>query len=147
MGNKGFYIEETLLLSVERLLMGRVNELLGEAEFAIPLMEFSALVGGAEVRPELRILECEKTEKERIVQLDAYTLSITLEAEGRDGERNAYAYGAAIGRAVQEERTLFGAADRAVVAGKKYVKPRVFPSGEPWIVVVTLRITVEGLGL
>jgi hypothetical protein len=40
MTDKGLCIEETLLNSVENLLSGRVNELLGETEYPIPLIEW-----------------------------------------------------------------------------------------------------------
>jgi hypothetical protein len=144
-------IEQEILSAVESLLTGRVNELLGEAEFQITPLEFSdrwsaapAMVGA--LAPVLRLTECERSEKERVVWVDAYSLTVTLHIpEGPYGGRDAYAYGAAIGRAVAENCTLEGVADKAVLTGKKYVQPKTPHCGEGWQVVITLRITVEGL--
>jgi hypothetical protein len=44
-----------------------------------------------------------------------------------------------------EEPTLGGVVDRAVVTGKKYVAPKKKDCGESWSLVVTVRVTVEGM--
>jgi hypothetical protein len=146
-------IEQKILSAVENLLTGRVNELLGEVEFQIAPLEFSdrwsaAPAGVGALAPVLRLSECERSEKERIVRLDAYSLTVTLQVPERPyGGRDAYAYGAAIGRAVAENCTLGGVADRAVLTGKKYVQPKTPHCREGWQVVITLRITIEGLAV
>ncbi|GHV93419.1 hypothetical protein AGMMS50268_39220 [Spirochaetia bacterium] len=138
------FIEQKILSAIESLLTGRVNELLGEAEFQIAPLEFNAPAGVGVVEPVLRLTECERSEKERIVRLDSYALTVTLQVpEGPYGGRDAYAYGAVISRAVAENCTLGGVADRAVMTGKKYVPPKTPHCGEGWQVVITLRITVE----
>jgi hypothetical protein len=140
------FIEQQILAAFESLLTGRVNELLGEAKFQIAPLEFNAPAGVGVLAPVLRLTECERAEKERIVRLDAYSLTVTLQVpEGPSGGRDAYAYGAVISRAVAENCTLGGVADRAVLTGKKYVQPKTPHCGEGWQVAITLRVTVEGL--
>ncbi|MDR1903939.1 MAG: hypothetical protein LBQ88_16850, partial [Treponema sp.] len=71
---KGLYIEEIIINSLKFLLFGRVNELLREAEFLIPPVEFTHKPNGGyySITPELSISTCERSEKDRIVLLDAY---------------------------------------------------------------------------
>jgi hypothetical protein len=148
---KGLYIEEIILNSVKKLLSERVNELLGEVEFKIAPVEFSERWSGSPagvgvVAPVLRLSECERSEKERIDRLDAYVLTVSFHVpETADSERDIYAYAAAVGKALAEDPTLRGAVDRAVLTGKKYVPPKHEHCGEDWELVVTLRLTVEGM--
>jgi hypothetical protein len=135
-----------LLDSVKKLLSGRVNQLLAEMEYPIPPIEFGcSLSGGYALTPALWLSTCERTEKERIIRLDAYTLTITLNVpEYPEGERNAYAYTSSVATALGDDPTLGGIADRAVLAGKKYTPPKQSGTGGDWTVVLSLRITVEG---
>jgi hypothetical protein len=145
--DKSLFIEEIVLNSVKRLLSGRVNELLGEVEFMIPPIQFShkPLGGYYAVTTEITIAGCERTEKERIVRLDAYVLTIAFAApEHPDGERNCYAYASSVAAALGEDPTLGGTVDRAVLTGKKYRPPKCAGAGEGWELVLTLRLTVEG---
>jgi hypothetical protein len=157
------YIEEKLLNSVKKLLSGRVNELLGETEYPIPTIEFGQsgvtglspefrqgrnstafYGGGAVVVPVIGLSGCERTEKERVVRVEAYTLTIAFAVpEWPDGERNCYAYASSVATALGENPTLGGAASRAVLMGKKYVAPKTPYYGEGWTVILTLRVTVE----
>jgi hypothetical protein len=148
MTDKTLFIEEILLNSVKKLLAGRVNELLEETEYSIPPIEFGrSLSGGHVLTPVLRLSTCERTEKERIVRLDAYTLTVTLNIpEQPEGERNAYAYAWAAATALGENPTLGGVADRVVLAGKKYTPPKQSGTGGEWTAILTLRVTVEGVG-
>jgi hypothetical protein len=148
MTDKGLYIEETLLNSVKNLLFGRVNELLGETEFAIPSIEFKQFPSGAYiVTPVLGLTACEQTEKERIVRLEVYSLTITFAIpESTDSERNGYAYAGAVAVALKEDPTLGGVVDRAELTGKKYVPPKHQGTGGDWEVILTFRVTVEGGG-
>jgi hypothetical protein len=148
MTNKSLFIEEILLNSVKKLLTGRVNELLGETEYPIPPVEFGSYQDGSAVVPVIALSTCERSEKERVIRLDAYTLTIALTVpEHPAGERNCYAYAAAIGRALSEDPALCGAASRAELAGKKYTPPRQSGTGGDWGVTLTLRVTTEGAGL
>jgi hypothetical protein len=146
---KEMFVEETILGAVKRFLAGRVNELLGEMECAIPPVEFGNYRGGSTAvgacGPAITLSACERTEKERIIRLDVYSLTITFTVpEHPEGERNCYAYAAAVDKALREDPTLGGTASRAVITGKKYVPPKTPHCGEGWTVMLTLRVTIEG---
>jgi hypothetical protein len=147
MTDKGLFIEEILINSLKSLLTGRVNELLEETEYPIPPIEFGNYRGGSTVVPVIALSTCGRSEKERIVRLDAYTLTITFTVpEWPGGERNCYAYASSVDTALRENPTLSGAATWAELAGKKYVPPKQSGPGGDWEVILTLRLTVEGGG-
>jgi len=124
----------------------RVNEILNEAQFVIPVIEFGGIGGGYAVAPLISLSTCERTEKERIIKLDSYSLSISFALpESPDSELHCYAYSGAIGRAVYENPTLGGVVNRAVISAKKYIPPKFPNCGKAWGLVLTLRITVEGI--
>jgi hypothetical protein len=148
---EGLFIEEILLNSVKKLLSGPVNELLRETEYPIPPIECGNYRGCSAVAgvcsPVIALSTCEQTEKERIIRLDAYTLTITLNVpEHPEGERNCYAYASSVATALGENPTLGGTVDRAVLAGKKYAPPKQSGAGGDWVVILTLRVTVGGGG-
>jgi hypothetical protein len=137
------FVEERILNGVKALLAGRVNELLGGADFNIPPVEFGTYRGAAV--PVISLSTCERSEKERIVLLDAYSLTITFSAAVRpDGERYCYGYAWAVVKALGENPSLDGAVNRAVPAGKKYIPPE--QTGGAWAVRLSVRVTVEGEG-
>jgi len=138
------FIEMRIISAVRELLTGKVNELLGELQFFIPLVEFSGYRGFDVVVPAVALSSCERSEKERLILLDAYSLSITFNVpETADSELYCYAYSAAVGKALEINPTLGGIADKAVISGKKYSKPKTEGCGQDWQVVISLRITVE----
>jgi hypothetical protein len=140
------FVEENILNAVKKLLAGRVNELLGEMEYPIPTVEFgpSGYGGSSVVVPVVSLSTCERSEKERIIRLDAYTLTVTFTVpEWPEGERNCYAYAASVATALKENPTLGGAADRAELTGKKYTAPKQSGIGGEWTVVLTLRVTIN----
>jgi hypothetical protein len=144
----GLFIEESIVNSVKKMLAGRVKELLGEMECPVPLVEFGDYRGGSVVVPVISLSACERSEKERIVRLDAYTLTIGFVVpEGAEAERYCYAYSWAVDTALGEDPTLGGVADRAVVDGKKYVPPKHPGIGGNRETVLTLRITIEEIGV
>ncbi|MDR2741099.1 MAG: hypothetical protein LBB98_02975 [Treponema sp.] len=146
--NKGLFIEEILLNSVELLLSGRVNELLGEMEYSVPPIEFGSYRGGSVVVPIISLSTCEQTEKERIVRLDAYTLTVTFAVPERPGgERNCYAYAASAATALKEDPTLGGMADRAELTGKKYTPPKQNGTGGQWEVELKIHVLIEEAGV
>jgi hypothetical protein len=157
MTDKGLFIEEIIINSLKSLLAGRVNELLGETEYPIPPVEFGNYRGGSAVvgacSPVIALSTGERSEKERIIRLDAYTLTIafTVPEHPSDqrsvGERNCYAYASSVSVALRENPTLGGVADRAELTGKKYTPPKQSGTGGDWGVTLTLRVTVEGAGL
>jgi hypothetical protein len=138
------FVEQRIKAAVRRLLSGQVNELLGEMESPIPPVEIGNYRGGSAVVPVIALSACERTEKERIIRLDAYTLTIAFAVpEHADSELLCYAYAAAVDRALAEDPALGGVAERAVLTGKKYVEPKTPQCGDCWNVVLTLRITAE----
>jgi hypothetical protein len=54
-----------------------------------------------------------------------------------------YGYASAFEKALKENVTLGGIADRAVITGKKYVQPKKPNCGEGWGLMLTLRVTTE----
>ena len=139
-------IEARIIEAVRKLLAGRVNELLGESEYQIPLIEFGNYQGGNSITPGITLSTCERTEKERIVRLDSYLMTITFSlSETPESELYCYAYAGAVGRAVFDDPTLDGVLDRVVIVGKKYVSPKKPHCGESWEVVISLRLTIEGM--
>jgi hypothetical protein len=153
MTDKSLFIEEKLLNSLKKLLSGRVNELLEETEYPIPPIEFGSYRGGSAVVPVLSLSTCERSKKERIIRLDAYTLTVTLNVpeypsdQRSVGERNCYAYAWATTTALRDDPSLDGIVSRAVLTGKKYVPPKQNGTGGDWMVVLTLRIVLEEAGL
>jgi hypothetical protein len=140
------YVEEAITGAVRRLLAGRVNELLGEAEFPVPPVEFGDYRGGSVAAPAISLSTCERTEKERVIRLDAYALTITFALpDNPDGDLFCFAYASAIDKAICEDPTLGGVASRAVLTGKKYAPPKHTGTGEGWGLVLSLRVTVEGM--
>jgi hypothetical protein len=156
MTDTSLFIEENLLNSIRKLLSGRVNELLGEIEYPIPPIEFGNYRGGSAVvgacSPVISLSTGERSEKERIIRLDAYTLTITFTVpehpsdQRSAGERNCYAYASSVAAVLKENPTLGGVADRVELTGKKYVPPKQSGTGGDWTVILTLRIVVEGDG-
>jgi len=141
------FVETRIIEAVRKLLTGRVNELLGDIEHPVPLIEFTEFADGDVVVPLVALSVCERTEKERIIRQDAYSLTITLSLpETPESELHCYAYSGAIGRAFYDDPNLDGVADRAVITGKKYVSPKKPHCGEGWELIVSLRVTVERIG-
>jgi hypothetical protein len=99
-----------LLNSVKKLLSGRVNELLKGTEYPIPTIEFGNNRGGSVVVPVISLFTRERTEKERSVRVDAYTMTVAFPVpEWHEGERNCYAYTSSVATALRENPTLGGA--------------------------------------
>ncbi|MCL2129162.1 MAG: hypothetical protein FWH35_02280 [Treponema sp.] len=140
------FIEQQIITAVRKLLTGKVNELLGEMECPVPLIEFTDCRGKAVVSPDISFSSCEQSEKERIIRLDAYSMSITFTLpETPESELFCYAYSGAVGRAFYDDPTLGGVIDRAVITGKKYVQPKRANCGEGWELIVSLRLTIEAI--
>jgi hypothetical protein len=94
--------------------------------------------------PVIALSTCERSEKERIVRLDAYTLTITFTVpEHPEGERNCYAYTSSVATALGENPTLGGVASRAELAGKKYTPPKQSGMGGEWEVELKIHVLVD----
>jgi len=138
------FIEQQIIRAIRELLTKRVNEILLNEEFDVPLIEFGNYNGGSVVSPAVTLDLCEKSEKERIIRLNAYSLTITFTLpEKIETVTQCYAYTFAVCTALKENPTLGGVADRAVVTGEKYILPKLRNSGQEWQVIITLRVTVE----
>jgi hypothetical protein len=148
MMDRGLFIEEIIINSIKSLLAGRVNELLEETEYPIPPIEFGSCRGGSAVVPVIALSTCERSEKERIIRLDTYTLTITFTVpEWPGGERNCYAYASSVATALRENPTLGGAASRAVLTGKKYVPPKQSGTGGDWEAELKIHVLIEEAGV
>jgi hypothetical protein len=139
------FIEQRIIEAVKKLLSGRVCELIEMWKCNVPLVEFGNYKSDTVVTPDISLSGCEQTEKERIIQVDAYSVTITFSfADTPESEFNCYAYSAAVFKALYDDTTLGGVADRAVISGKKYQRPKTKNCGEGWGLILSLRITVEG---
>jgi len=144
MKEDNIFIEQRIIEAIRGLLKGRINEILSEWEFLIPVIEFSNFANRHTVAPAVSLVSCERTEKERIIRMDAYSMSITFTLpETQETELYCYGYAAAVCKAIKENPTLGGIVDRAAVSGKKYSSPKKPGCGEDWETVITLRVTVE----
>jgi len=137
-------IELRILEAIKRLLSKQVNEILANLDYQVPFIELSDYEGGNVVVPAISLSACERSEKERIIRLDAYSLTITFSLPEKDeSEFLCYVYSLAVNKALEDNPTLDGIADRAVATGKKYNKPKKPGCGENWETVISLRVTVE----
>ena len=138
-------IEMQIITAIREMLTGRVNEILSKSPSVIPIIEFGDFGCGYGISPVIVLTACERTEKERIVRLDAYSVSITFPLPDiTESELHCYVYSGAVSRAIYDNPTLGGIVDRAVITGKKYVSPKKPNCGEGWGLVISLRVTVEG---
>ena len=143
MSCKEILIEQQILRAVRKLLTERVNEVFRDWELLVPVIEFGSFNGKYAVPPALFLSTCERTEKERLIRLDAYSLTISFTLmDDEDGELFCYAYSSAVTKILKEDVTLGGIADNAEIVGKKYTHPKRQNCGEGWGLSLTLRITV-----
>jgi len=141
-------MEKKIKGAVRGLLVDDVNKLLEELSFHVPTLEFGTHSGPEVIIPRVSLSACEQSEKERIVYVNAYAVEISLPVDDLrdwDGELLAFAYGAAIRRAVRLNSSLGGMVDRTVIINMDYVEPKRRHCGDRWIVAARLRVTVEGL--
>ena len=70
-------------------------------ELAVPAIEFGEYSGSSVVVPVIALSTCERLEKERIIRLGAYSLTVTFSVpESAESETYCYAYAAAVGKAL-----------------------------------------------
>jgi hypothetical protein len=137
-------IEHKITAAVRGLLTGRVNEILRDEDFSTPIIEFGDHGCGYAVAPVIALTSCERTEKERIIRQNAYSLTIAFSLpESFEVESQCYAYAGAVCMALKENPTLGGVVDKARITGEKYTPPKKPHCGEGWGVTITLRVTVE----
>ena len=137
-------VEQEILTAVKYLLTGKVNETLSDSDYALPLIEFSDSENESVVCPVISLSACEQSEKERIIRLDTYILTIAFAfPEKPESELYCYAYSGAVSRAFYNNPTLSGVVDKAVVTGKRYTTPKKAYCGDSWGLVINVRLTVE----
>jgi hypothetical protein len=142
--SRELFVEEKIIAAVKGLLTGRVNDLLGELQFSVPEVEFGSYAAGNVVVPVVSLNLCERTEKERLILLDAYSLTITFALpETPESELRCYAYATAVEKVLLENSTLDSVVDRIVLTGKKHNPPKTPHCGEGWELAMTFRLTVE----
>ena len=139
------FIEHRVIGAVKKMMSETVNGYFDELEYQLPMIEFNNFANRYFVTPAIIITGCEQTEKERVIRLSAYSVTITCNIqETPESSLYAFAYLAGIRKAVAENSTLGGVVDRAVLTSGKIVPPKVAGCGQEWQVVVDLRVTVEG---
>ena len=140
----GDFLELRIIRALKSLLSGRVNEILREDALDIPLIEFSDYNGHHyHTVPVIALSSCERTEKERVIRIAAYTVTISFALpETYESEEQCYAYSEAVCRALKETPTLGGLVDRARMTGEKYALPKPKGAGGSWRVELSLRVTV-----
>ena len=140
------FVEQKIINAVKKLLTGKFNDYLREFDFQIPFVEFSIFRGVNVIAPVISLSSCEQTEKERIIKQDTYSITVTFPVlDTVESEMFCFAYADAFGKALGDDVTLGGVADRAVITNKKYVPPKKADCGMDWELIITLRIIVEGL--
>jgi hypothetical protein len=136
-------IEIRIINAVRNLFDGRVNELLRGKNYTIPLIEFGNYLGVNVVNPVINLSTCERTEKERVIRQDAYSITVSISfPDTPESELYCYVYSGIIGNALYENPTLDGVVDRAVITGKKYNFSKKHNINDDNTLVVTLRLTV-----
>jgi len=85
------FIETRIINAVRELLAGRVNEIFSDYDILTPIIEFGKYAKA--VNPVIALNSCETSEKERIIRLDAYSLSVTFSVpDSADSEIFCYGY-------------------------------------------------------
>jgi hypothetical protein len=144
MRTEGVYREERIIGAVRKLLAEDVNELLeGSGDSVLPV-EFAEGRGSGRygVAPEIRLACGERSEKDRVVLVDAYTVTITFVC--MRGECSSYPYAWAVDQALRADPTLDGVVDRVSLVKKTWAALK-YPN-EGIELTFTLRVTVEGMG-
>jgi len=140
------FIELQIIEAVKKLLTVNVNEIIEKWNFFLPLVEISSYSGGSAIVPVITLSSCEQTEKERIIKIDSYSLTISFSIpETSDSELYCYAYSNAFDKALSLDKTLGGIAECATITNRKYNPPKKSNCGMEWELILSLRITVEAM--
>ena len=81
--NECEFIELKILEVIKGLLTGQVNEVLNNRQLMLELFEISEFKDGSAVVPIINVKSCERTEKERIIRVDAYSVLISFSLRER----------------------------------------------------------------
>jgi len=144
MTDENLAIELQILNAIRDLLSKRVNALLLDLPFHIPIIDFGDNGCGHAIDPAITFNSCESSEKERIIRLDTYSLIINFSfPDTPESESHCYAYAASVVKAVRENSTLDGIVEKVSVTSKKVIPPKKPSFGDIWELSLALRITVE----
>ena len=144
MTNDNLSIEQQIINAIRKLLTKRVNELLLDLPFHIPIIDFGDNGCGHAVSPIVTLNTCESTEKERIIRLDTYSLIINFSfPDTPESESHCYSYAASVVKAIRENPTLGGIVEKVTVTAKKLVPPKKPSFGDVWELSLALRVTIE----
>jgi len=140
------FIELQIIEAVKKLLTINVNEIIEKWKVFIPLVEISNYKGGSAINAVYLLSSCERTEKERIINIDCFSLTVHFSVpENPDSELYCYAYGNAFDKALSLDKTLGGIVECATITSTKYIPPKKPNCGMEWELIISLRITVEGM--
>ena len=129
------FIEQQIINAVRELLSGKVNEVLAELNIKVPLIEFGQYCSESVIVPVIDLETCECSEKERIIRMDAYSLTISFTfPDTENSDLLCYAYSAVVKQALIENPTLDSVVDRAIITGKKYENHKM---------IMTLRLIIK----
>lgn len=139
-------IEIRIIEEVRNILKGRVNEIINDWAENLPVIEFGNYQGDKVIIPIITLADCEQTEKDRIIKLDVYNLTIDIFLpEMQEGEYFCYIYNAAIALAFCQNPTLNGIANMVTPVKKKYNPPKINNCGEGWSITLNYQVKVEGM--
>jgi len=113
-------IEERVLDGIWALLLGDVNEALVGLQRQVALFERrrGGSLGGFGCQAEVALLDVERTEKERFLKIDAFTVTVEFAASLPD----CYVYAWALDEALRQDATLGGLVDNVVFVSRRYLK-------------------------
>jgi hypothetical protein len=132
-------IEEKILGGVLELLLTGVNGVLAEIDDDVPPVERPG--AARPCRCAVELAAAERTEKERIVRLDAYAVKVTFYGS----EADCYRYGYALNKAVEADWTLGALAESVCFERKVYKKTAGGVKADGCEAVFSLKIIIEAL--
>jgi hypothetical protein len=105
-----FFIEEEIEGCFLWLLDEPVNCFLQKMELNAPPLDVCDKPGRGAVYPDVFLSECERTEKEQIIRIDAYSVSITFPVpDSEEADVYCFAYAAAFEKALWIQTLPLGA--------------------------------------
>jgi len=139
-------METRIAAALERLLTDEVNKLLEALPVQLAPIELGEYSGAEIARASIAIASSQRTEKERVVLLDAYAIEIrysVFDRGGREAGRLLPYYTACIRKAIRRNGTLGGLVDRiALLETRHEPAGKGFPA-DHWTGTARLRATAE----
>jgi len=139
-------IETRIAAALERLLLEDANRLLDALPVQLAPIELGEHAGAEIVRPSIAAASSRRTEKERVVLLDAYAIEIkyaVFDRQGQEACRLLPYYTACIRRAVRRNGTLGGLVDRIALLETRHEPAEKGFAADHWTGTARLRATAE----